>query len=43
MKMTEEMLDELVRKTSRGVQSEDELADEMRSEADSLVPVRRAI
>jgi hypothetical protein len=38
MKMTDEMLDELVRKTSRGVQSEDEVADEMRSEADSLAP-----
>jgi hypothetical protein len=39
MKMTDEMLDELVRRTFRKVQSEDKVADEeMRSEADSLVP-----
>ena len=39
MKMTDEMLDELVRRTPRKVQSEDGIGDEeMRSEADSLIP-----
>jgi len=42
MKMTDEILDELVRRTSRKVQSEDGIGDEdieeMRSEADSLIP-----
>ncbi|KIM76670.1 hypothetical protein PILCRDRAFT_12555 [Piloderma croceum F 1598] len=39
MKMTDEMLDELVRRTSTRVQSEGGVADEeIRSEADSFVP-----